>query len=167
MTKINTTIHLKSMTEKNNAQINFVNLTHARTPEQIKVMTQIQKDGVCPFCEEHFTKYHPKKILKKNNNWFFTENMSPYEGTKYHFLMVCRRHLTMVGDLKSKELTDLSSLIKWAANKYQIKGGSLLIRFGDPNLTGGSVDHLHVHLIVGKSKNQKSLPLRVKVGYQN
>lgn len=165
MKKINITILLKFMSEKRKHKTNFVNLTHARTPEQVKVMTQIQKDGVCPFCEKYFTKYHPKKIIKKTKHWFFTENMSPYEGTKFHFLLVCRRHLTLPGGLKIQESIDLFSLIKWATKKFKIIGGSILIRFGDPNMTGGSVNHLHAHIIVGQPKNKKSQSLKVKVGY--
>ncbi len=153
------------MSEKNKTKTSFVNLANARTHEQIKVMTQIEKDGVCPFCEKYFTKYHPKKIIKKTKSWFFTENMSPYEGTRHHFLLVCRRHLNMPGDLNLDELGDLFSLIKWSTKRYKISGGSLLIRFGDPNLTGGSVDHLHLHIIVGQPKRNTSQSIKVKVGY--
>ena len=68
------------MTDTNKSGLQMSN---ARTPEQVALMQKIIDDGVCPFCAEHFKKYHPKPVLKETEYWFFTENMSPYKGTKY------------------------------------------------------------------------------------
>ena len=97
----------------------FVNLKHARTQEQIDVMTQIEKDGVCPFCMENFLKYHPKPILDENENWVVTENMSPYEGTVHHFLFVCKRHFTMPNGMKDEEKKSLFDLINVMISKNE------------------------------------------------
>ena len=68
---------------KNNSHINVENSTRE---EQLLVMKQIQKDGVCPFCREHFETYHTKPILFETNHWVVTENAWPYPDTKHHFL---------------------------------------------------------------------------------
>ncbi|EKE18733.1 MAG: hypothetical protein ACD_9C00254G0016 [uncultured bacterium] len=144
----------------------FVNIKHARTQEQIDVMKQIEKDGVCPFCMEHFLKYHPKPIISENENWIVTENMSPYEGTTYHFLFVCKRHFTMPSEMTNEEKKSMFDLISEMINKNNILGGSILIRFGDMRFTGGSVDHFHAHLIIGDTNNKEREKLKVKVGYK-
>ena len=53
-----------------------LNHDNARTEEQKTLMAKIEEDGVCPFCAEHFKKYHPKPILKETDYWFVTENMN-------------------------------------------------------------------------------------------
>jgi ATP adenylyltransferase len=144
----------------------FVNLKHARTKEQIDVMTQIEKDGVCPFCMEHFLKYHPNPILDENENWIATKNMSPYEGSVFHFLFVCKRHFTMPKDMTDKEKKSLFNLISSTIGKNNILGGSILIRFGDTRFTGASVDHFHAHLVVGDANDEERESLKTKIGYK-
>lgn len=144
----------------------YVNLKHARTKEQIDVMTQIQKDGVCPFCMENFLKYHPKPILAKNDFWIATENMSPYEGSVYHFLFVCKRHFTMPAEMTDDEKKSLFDLVGAMVKKNEIIGGSILIRFGDTRFTGASVDHFHAHLVVGDTKDEGRESLKTKIGYK-
>lgn len=145
----------------------FVDLNHARTKEQVEVMSQIQKDGVCPFCYEHFMKYHSKPIRKETNLWLFTENMSPYEGTKHHFIFVYKKkHVTRLDEIPSTEIAALFDLIGEVLKEYEIDGGAVLIRFGKMSRTGGSVDHLHTHLIVGGERSEDAESLKVKVGYK-
>lgn len=144
----------------------YVNLKHARTDEQVKVMTQIQKDGVCPFCMEHFLKYHPKPIIEENEYWVVTENMSPYEGSVHHFLFVCKRHFTMPEEMSDEEKKALFDLIGSMVKKNNILGGSILIRFGDTRFTGASVDHFHAHLVVGDANDEEREGLRTKIGYK-
>lgn len=142
-----------------------LNLKHARTPEQIALMQKIIDDGVCPFCKENFAKYHPKPILKETDYWFFTENMSPYKGTKHHFIFVYKpAHITKLSKVLPEALTDLFSLVNWAIVEYNIPGGSLFMRFGDTHYTGSSVEHLHAHLLMGDVDAPGHEAVRVKLG---
>ncbi|HLD17504.1 MAG TPA: hypothetical protein VJB99_00320 [Patescibacteria group bacterium] len=143
-----------------------MNLKHARTEEQVKVMTKIQKDGVCPFCTEHFLKYHPKPILHENEFWLVTENMSPYEGSVHHFLFVCKRHFAMPTEMTSQERIALFDLVNLMTEEKGILGGSILIRFGDTRFTGASVDHFHAHLVVGDMNDEGRESLKTKIGYK-
>ncbi len=143
----------------------FLDISNARTDEQKVLMEQIQKDGVCPFCFEHFTKYHPKPILKETTHWFFTENMSPYAGTKHHFIFVYKlAHIRDIKDLSPEACTDLFTLVSWATNTYNIPGGSFFMRFGESKYTGSSVAHLHAHLLMGDIDAPGHEPVRVKLG---
>lgn len=144
----------------------YVHLGHARTQEQIDVMTQIQEDGVCPFCMEHFRTYHPKPILHENDHWIITENMSPYDGAVYHFLFVHKIHCTMPHELSIEARHSFFDLVDWAVSQYNIDGGSILIRFGDLDKTGGTVDHFHAHVVVGDSREHGGEKIKTKIGYK-
>jgi len=143
----------------------FVNLEHARTSEQKAVMKKIKEAGVCPFCPEHFQKYHSKKILRESKWWTLTENMSPYEGSRVHLIFVYKQHITMLSEISEEGLKNLFDLTNKAIKEYKIVGGTLLFRFGDTNYTGGSVGHLHAQLITGGPANSTKEGIRVKIGY--
>ncbi len=144
-----------------------LNHENARTAEQKALMEKIETDGVCPFCKEHFTAYHPKPILRETDFWFVTENMSPYEGTSRHMLFVYKpEHITTPAALAAGAAEDLLSLVAWTAQEYDIAGGSFFMRFGDMAWNGSSVAHLHAQLIVGKKKDAEAEALRVKLGWK-
>jgi diadenosine tetraphosphate (Ap4A) HIT family hydrolase len=143
----------------------FLNVTAVRTPEQKELMEKIAADGVCPFCAEHFKKYHPKPILKETPYWFFTENMSPYVGTKYHFIFVYKpSHIITPEQLIPEAILDLYSLINEAVKTYEIPGGSFFMRFGDTRYNGSSVEHLHPQLLMGDVDAPGHEKVRVKLG---
>lgn len=144
-----------------------LNHDNARTEEQKKLMAQIESDGVCPFCKEHFTKYHPKPIIKETDYWFLTQNMSPYEGTSEHFLFVYKpTHINTLSEVTKEAAADLFILLAWTTETYHIIGGSFFMRFGDMRWNGSSVEHLHAQLIVGKEKDETAEALRVKLGWK-
>jgi diadenosine tetraphosphate (Ap4A) HIT family hydrolase len=144
-----------------------LNHDNARTDEQKKLMAQIEADGVCPFCAEHFKKYHPKPILKETDYWFVTENMSPYEGTSHHFIFVYKpAHISRPKDIMSEATHDLFALVSEITERHHIEGGSFFMRFGNMEWNGSSVEHLHAQLIVGKKKDETAEALRVKLGWK-
>lgn len=139
----------------------FLNHDQARTQEQKELMKKIEQDGVCPFCAEHFKTYHPKPVLKETDYWFVSTNMSPYEGTKHHFLFVYKpSHARSLIDLTSEAYADLLTLMQTIEKEYALEGGSFFMRFGDGKRTGSSVEHLHAHLIVRDGEQF----VRVKLG---
>jgi diadenosine tetraphosphate (Ap4A) HIT family hydrolase len=150
-------------------KIGFLDFNHARTPKQIELMRKIAEDGVCPFCPEYFTKYHPKPILKETKWWYATENMNPYEGTRVSLIFVYKKHTTLPSEISSEGAKQLFELIGWAEKEFQIEGGSFFIRFGKTEYTGGSVEHFHAQLIVGNAKGTDAEyeKLKVKLGYKN
>ncbi|MBX9906694.1 HIT domain-containing protein [Patescibacteria group bacterium] len=142
-----------------------LNHRNARTEEQKALMAKIEADGVCPFCAEHFKKYHPKPILRETDYWFVTTNMSPYEGTQHHFLLVYKPfHATLPEQVVREAQTDLFASIEWIMKTHHIMGGSFFMRFGDMKYTGSSVEHLHAHLIVGDVDAPDHQPVKVRLG---
>ncbi len=142
-----------------------LNLQNARTPEQQALMQKIVQDGVCPFCAEHFKTYHPKPILKETAYWFVTENMSPYTGTKHHFIFVYKpAHITRPSEIAPEAFADLFALVNAVVEEYKFPGGALFMRFGDTHYNGSSVEHLHAQLLQGDVDAPGHEPVRVKLG---
>mgnify|MGYP001620161054 CR=1 FL=1 len=141
----------------------FVNPRFARKGEYKKVIQSIVADGKCPFCPENF-KYHKNPIIKKTKNWFITKSSWPYKNTKYHFLIIGKKHKEKFKDLTLKDFKEIKNLACWTIKKFKIKGGGLTLRFGDTNHTGSTVNHLHFHLIIPKLKSRKSLPVNFPIG---
>jgi diadenosine tetraphosphate (Ap4A) HIT family hydrolase len=143
-----------------------VNLKHARTDFQREIMKRIAKDKVCPFCEAHFLKYHTRPIIKKGIHWTLTENFAPYEGSKHHLLAVSRKHVRNFAELSPAAHAELLALFAHESKKRGIKGGTVFMRFGDTDYTGGSVAHLHAQLISGVRRSVKSEFLTTGIAYK-
>lgn len=138
-----------------------INIDNARTDEQRSVMERIKKDGVCPFCREHFETYHSKPIIFETEHWIVTENAWPYEHTENHFLFVAQKHITLPSTLSKNAWHDLHENIARLEKEYSLERGTLLMRFGDSKATGATVDHLHAQLVVSKSPDK---PVVTRVG---
>jgi len=131
-----------------------VNRDNARPGEYRKVIEKIQSKGKCPFCPDNFL-YHKKPILKRKDAWFLTENSWPYKDTSHHLIIIGEKHKENFSQLTSKDFQDVASLAKWAVREYRIQGGALTMRFGNTNLTGASVAHIHFH-IISPRQNKKT-----------
>jgi diadenosine tetraphosphate (Ap4A) HIT family hydrolase len=146
----------------------FVLVSHARSKQQKEIMQRIEHDGVCPFCAENFLKYHTEPIIKETDSWILTKNFSPYEGSVHHFLFVYKpSHINTPGQMTNESRAELFDLVDELQTKHSISGGAILMRFGDGEINGSSVEHLHAHLIVGVPKGDNTEGLKVKVGYKN
>jgi ATP adenylyltransferase len=142
-------------------------LEHGRTQEQIDNMKRIKKDKVDPFEWKHFTTYHREPILRKGKYWLVSPNDFPYEGTKLHLLLVYKDAVKYPSQTHPRAWVELQEHVAWVEKKYRLQGGMLAMRFGEPENTGGSVDHLHLHIIVGdKKKIRSAKKLRIVAGYE-
>ena len=145
----------------------FVCLENARTPQQWSVMERIQLDGVCPFCPNSLARYHNEPIILENEHWLLTKNRWPYENTKHHFLVIARRHAEQLSQLTSDAWSALGSIVSRAEQTYQMFGGGLALRFGEPYLNRGTVRHLHVQLLsvdTIDTKRPEYKPVRFRLG---
>jgi diadenosine tetraphosphate (Ap4A) HIT family hydrolase len=140
-------------------------LQFAKTKGYKKILEDIISTGKCPFCTDNF-KYHKKPILKKYNGWLATENSWPYPGTKHHFIFISENHKSKFSDLSNKDMLAVKYLINWVIKKFKVKGGGLMLRFGDQIYTGATVSHLHFHLIQPqlKPKSKKAKTIWFAIG---
>ena len=126
----------------------FVDIKNTRTLEQRKIYEKIEAEGIDPFSEEHFKTHHPYPILFENKDWFVTHNAYPYKGMSLHLLLVHKKFITSIEQISPDGWKSFHELIQVITKKFNISSGSFFMRFGDTIKTGGTVTHLHAHIMV-------------------
>lgn len=122
------------------------NTNHRPDKGQYKdVINKIAKDGVCPFCIEHLSKYHPNPI-EEREYWVITDNAYPYTPKKHHKLLISKVHIEHFNQLTEPMLDELEAIVQELNDKLGIEGGTFVMRYGNTKYTGASVTHLHSHL---------------------
>lgn len=143
-----------------------VNVKNTTSASYAAVLRQIEKDKVCPFCKEHFLKYHTRPIISIGRHWILTENFKPYPGTKHHLLLVSKKHVTHFKDLPKGAYVELFTTLPAELQRRKIKGGGLFMRFGDTHYTFSSVGHLHAQLVSGVRGSKDTEALLVPLGFK-
>jgi diadenosine tetraphosphate (Ap4A) HIT family hydrolase len=144
--------------------VNFDNTAHRPEGTYGKVISGIKEDGVCPFCPENLLKYHKNPILKEGVYWLFTKNMYPYEGAKYHILIIHKKHIGKFEEIAPEAWDEIRSLIGSFMKEENIPGGTFVMRFGDTDYTGATVSHLHANLISPDTEDKNRKPIIARVG---
>lgn len=97
----------------------------------------------CPFCNER-----PENIVEISNNFYILIPRAPY--VKDHLLVVPRRHICFLNELKNREAKEMYDLIeKWTLLLHKKhKDVNLLLRdWLVWWVSEKSINHLHFHLI--------------------
>lgn len=113
----------------------------------LEVLKKIENHGVCPFCSEHLATYHPNPILEERKHWKITNSAFPYKPARVHLLLIHKEHIEHIDELSEEAWNELHVIIVEQTKRLGIAGGTFLLRFGDTTFTGGSVTHLHAHLV--------------------
>lgn len=143
--------------------MSLYNPANHRTPEQLDEMLRLEAAGICLFCPEHLDGPGRERVVHRSEHWTVTPNEFPYAGTKLHLLLVPRQHVDDLCDLSPDAQSDLFVALSWVREHYGITYYGLTARNGDLRYTGGSIYHLHVHLLVGDVDNPAHEPVRVKL----
>jgi len=77
--------------------------------------------------------------------------------------MIPDDHVEDLVDLSPEALSDFWVALAWARNQYSPGHYGLGVRNGDPRFTGGTIRHLHVHLVVGDVDDPQHEPVRMKL----
>jgi diadenosine tetraphosphate (Ap4A) HIT family hydrolase len=143
-----------------------VNVKNTRSKKYAAVLQKIQRDKVCPFCTEHFLKYHTRPIIKNSRHWILTENFNPYPGTTHHLLLVSKKHVAHFSELSAAAHAELFAILLPELKKRDIRGGGLFMRFGDSDYNFSSVGHLHAQLLVGVKRGKNTELLLAPLGFK-
>ncbi len=135
-----------------------------RTLEQVLQMEDLERRGVCVFCEHNFKKEHREPIEIETEHWMVTKNDYPYEDTKLHLLFVPKKHANFYDDLEDKARDELGLLLHKIEQRYKPKSYGMFMRVGDFMYNGASVHHLHGHILVGDHELDEFKGIRVKLG---
>lgn len=137
---------------------NFVDQRYAgrKDDDYGNVIADILEKGCCPFCPEFF-KWHRKSILEEKDGWLITESSWPYKNTEHHLIIIPRRHMEKIEELKNSDLATAFELMNNFIKKHNIPGGGITLRFGDTRYTGATVTHLHFHFFVPHKKPENDV----------
>lgn len=138
-------------------------LPNARYEDQAEQMRRLEAAGVCIFCPPHVNDPADPAVVHSNERWVIRQNTFPYRGSRLHLLVVPLRHVTDLLDLPHAELTDFWDAVRWARAEYGLTYYGLGARCGDFSRTGGTIAHVHVHLLVGDSDNPDHTPVRLRL----
>jgi ATP adenylyltransferase len=144
--------------------VNPNNTQHRPDEKYSSVISDIQKDGVCPFCPDQLKKYHKNPIIDETKYWLVTNNMYPYKNAKHHILLIHKNHIENMQEMSAEAWTELHDIFLRAIERSKIPGGTMFIRFGDTKFTGASVTHLHAHLVSSDPDNPEYTPLLTRIG---
>lgn len=123
----------------------LVDTTNARNEEYRRLLEKAEAEHECPFCPENLCKGNT--ILDSADNWRLVVCRYPYPNSATHLLIVPRLHFTEIGAISADDWDEIQALVARARRRLPILGigGALAIRFGTNS--GGTIRHLHFHLI--------------------
>jgi ATP adenylyltransferase len=110
-------------------------------------MEELEAAGVCVFCPEHVAEHHHESIEHTGDHWYVTKNRYPYEGTAAHYLIVSRRHVISFDELPDEAGAELWSIKRALKARLEPAALATVERSGNMLYNGGSVAHLHIHLV--------------------
>jgi ATP adenylyltransferase len=137
------------------------NLDAARGSEQLARMRSLEAEGVCIFCPEHAGRWQREPVEYTGEHWYVTRNDFPYEGTAAHYLIVARRHVSGFEELPDAAGAELWQIRRELAERLGAVAFATIERSGDMRFNGGSVAHLHVHMVALDPAPAKTVRFRV------
>lgn len=117
-------------------------LDNARSAAQHDRMAALDEAGICLLCPDGTPPLH------NTAHWQVRANDFPYSDSHRHLLLAPHAHVTSPLDLDEEQRADMWTALDWARTEYDFRDYELRARCGDPARTGGTVAHLHMHVIV-------------------
>lgn len=138
-------------------------LGNARHAEQAEQMRRLEAEGTCIFCPGCLNSPDDPQVVLTAQDWVVRYNAYPYASTRLHLLLVPRRHVRDLLDLTDAELAGFWQVGRELRTRYGLNFYGLGARCGDCRYTGGTIEHVHVHLVVGDPDDPQHTPIRLKL----
>lgn len=120
-------------------------ISRSRNYKQYCIMVENALTGVCPFC---LLEPAVNKVIEKNAWWQAWHSPAPEKNTRLHFIIAPIEHLTDTFQLSSKGKLSLFDIMDDLRLQFGYTSRGILIRDGDATLSAGTIEHLHVHVMV-------------------
>jgi diadenosine tetraphosphate (Ap4A) HIT family hydrolase len=140
----------------------YYNENAAHGPEHLEEMKRLNKKGICIFCPEHIHE-DKEKLELETDHWMVKNNAFPRPHTLINLLFIPKQHVNTISKLSAPAQAELMPLISKFEKKLKLKSYAIVIRSGDMRYNGGSLEHLHVHLVVGDTDSPEHEPVRYKL----
>jgi len=142
--------------------MSLYNFDAARSEKQRQDMQDLDARGICIFCPEHITN-DGSKILFETKHWIVKTNKYPYKDTKHHIVLVPKEHVPTISKLSKEAQEDFLPAVARSEKKFKLDSYAIGIRSGDMRYNGGSIEHLHAHIVSGKVDDPNHEPVRFKM----
>lgn len=133
----------------------------ARTDAQRLYMEELQAEGICIFCPEHFERYHREPVEHSGEHWYVTKNDFPYPGTVAHYLIVPHLHVASFHELPDEAGAELWAMKRLLKSLLEPLAVATIERSGVKELSGSSVAHLHTHFVALDASPAETVRFRV------
>jgi diadenosine tetraphosphate (Ap4A) HIT family hydrolase len=133
-----------------------------RTEEQLRRMRWLEAQGVCLFCPDGLEEHAGLAPIWRNEQWTIAPNDFPYKGTRLHLLLIPREHVLDMVDLSGAAREGFWEVLAHARDHYELDHYGLGVRNGRCESTGGTIRHLHMHLLVGDATLAAGTPVRMR-----
>lgn len=138
-------------------------LGNFRSEEQLADMRRLEASGVCVLCPEHLAKDPDQHTARRTAHWTVTPNEFPYRGTRLHLLLVPDEHVTDMADLSPEARLDFWAVLDWVRDHFGLTYYTIVARNGHCEYTGGTIRHVHLHLLQGDVDDPDHEPVRTKL----
>ena len=132
---------------------------NARNPAQAAEMERLEAAGTCLFCPSPPI----KPVLHRTEHWRVVANDYPYAGTALHLMLVPDAHVADLLDLDPPVQADFWVALGWVRAHHDLRFYGLGARCGDCRFTGVTIEHVHVHVVVGDVEGPEDTPVRLKL----
>lgn len=120
-------------------------ISRSRMYEQYVKAIENAEMGICPFCTIDRS-YNT--IIHDGGNFYVLLCRPPEKNTRLHFLFVPKRHVKSMDELSQSEAFSLLNAMRKIRKEYGIISSGILIRDGNATLSAGTIEHLHIHMMV-------------------
>jgi ATP adenylyltransferase len=132
------------------------------SPWRYSYVTGKRPEG-CAFCEAQTREDGPDNlIVLRRRHAFLLLNMYPYNSG--HCMVLPLRHVVDPSELSAEESADLWGLVAETADRLRkelrAEGVNVGVNLG--RVSGGSIDHLHVHLVPRWQGDTNFMPIVAK-----
>lgn len=128
---------------------------NARHQEQLDIMLRMEAEDKDPMAPE----YIEQEILFVTDYWHVSRNRFPYEGAEQQFLIVAKGPVYQIGEISPEMWLDLQKIWQKLVADYELVGGGICMRFGDPAKSGASLTRLHAHIVMPVDDGKVRFPI--------
>ena len=136
-------------------QYKYIYPPNTRHQEQLDIMMDREYRGIDPLSADVLE----NEVLFTTEWWHVSKNKFPYEEAEMHFLLTSLKEIYKVEDMPQEMMDDLQKVWIKLMIDYDITGGALCFRFGDPSLSGASLKRLHAHIIKPYEEEKVKFPI--------
>lgn len=133
-----------------NFDYKFIEPRNAKYVKQLEIMLQQERDGKDPLDP----KVIEQEILFSTKYWYVSCNRFPNENIEHQFLVASLKPIYNIDDMPKEMWEELRDIWKRLIVEFNIPGGALCYRFGNPIVSGASLRRIHAHVVVPKKDNK-------------